>query len=126
MGESRGIRLLVGIDLAVLSDSEVSASFIDTASTLGKRVTWMIVRKVCDAKPEVLQDKDISDMLIAADEKSGNGIRKGPFSHWSKYQIYIQKGKTPQGIRWLFFATNLTRTLILTLVASLLPGLFQE
>lgn len=46
-------------------------------------------------------------MLIAADETSGTSfVRKGPFSHWSKYQIYIQKGKTPEGIRWLFFATN--------------------
>lgn len=46
---------------------------------------------------QVLCDKFLADLLLKADESE-----KKAFSHWSKYQILIQKGRTSEGIRWLF------------------------
>ncbi|CAL1156779.1 unnamed protein product, partial [Cladocopium goreaui] len=51
------------------------------------------------ANPDVLCDPDIAQLLLHADE-----AEKKAFSHWSKYQILVQKGRTPEGIRWLFMA----------------------
>lgn len=56
---------------------------------------------------EVLCDPDIAQLLLHADE-----AEKKAFSHWSKYQILVQKGRTPEGIRWLFMAVSLDWTYI--------------
>lgn len=51
---------------------------------------------------EVLPDKVLAELLLKADESD-----KKAFSHWSKFQILIQKGRTSEGIRWLFLGVPL-------------------
>lgn len=51
---------------------------------------------------QVLCDKVLTDLLLSADESE-----KKAFSHWSKYQILIQKGRSSEGIRWLFMGVFL-------------------
>lgn len=65
-------------------EEAVSPSFVDTACTMGNRV---------------LKDQDLANLLLSADED-----KKNPFNSWSKYQILIQQGKNPDGIKWVFFA----------------------
>ena len=54
------------------------------------------------ASSEVLKDQELANLLLAADED-----RKNPFNSWSKFQILIQQGKHPEGIKWVFFAVQL-------------------
>lgn len=51
-------------------------------------------------KSKVLCDPVLSKLLLEANEENHGGA----FSHWSKFQILIQKGKSPDGIRWCFIA----------------------
>ena len=39
----------------------------------------------------------MADLLLRADD-SGKSV----FDKWSKFQILIQQGRTPEGIRWVF------------------------
>lgn len=88
--------------------SKVSPSFIDTACTMGSRVSCLqgalgSVEPLLGFWPaEVLTDKLLADLLLKADESD-----KKAFSHWSKFQILIQKGRTSEGIRWLFLGVPL-------------------
>ena len=41
-------------------------------------------------------------MLLYADE-----VQCSAFQDWSKFQILVQQGKTPEGIKWCFFALQL-------------------
>ena len=50
------------------------------------------------ASSEVLKDQELANLLLAADED-----RKNPFNSWSKFQILIQQGKHPEGIKWVFY-----------------------
>ena len=51
----------------------------------------------------MLTDPDLAAMLLENDENE----KGGAFSHWSKFQIILQQGKTPEGIRWNFMAVCL-------------------
>ena len=51
---------------------------------------------------KVLKDKELANLLLTADNDKVN-----PFDKWSKFQILIQQGRTPEGIKWVFFALHL-------------------
>lgn len=52
---------------------------------------------------QVLKDPDLSALLLEADE-----TLKNPFDKWSKFQILIQQGRSPEQIKWIFFALSLS------------------
>lgn len=51
---------------------------------------------------QVFTDQKLTDMLCDADDKQLAAFKDG-----SKYQILVQQGKTPESIRWVFFALQL-------------------
>ena len=100
---------------------EVSASFVDTACTMGNRVSckhwysqsWCnsVYIVICNLPtsnclPSVLRDKQLAELLLKSDEEV-----KPIFDRWSKFQILIQQGRTPDGIKWVFNALCLVRWL---------------
>lgn len=51
---------------------------------------------------KVLADQGLAEMLRNADE-----MQLSVFRDWTKFQILIQQGKTPEGIKWVFMAAYL-------------------
>eukprot|EP00435_Cladocopium_sp_Y103_P048673 s811_g14.t1 len=76
--------------IKMISPMEMDVAFV--------RAAWMDrhdSEKMEEWRTSVLCDQCIADLLLHADESD-----KKAFSHWSKYQILVQKGRTAEGIRW--------------------------
>ena len=52
---------------------------------------------------KVLRDAKLADLLMRADEHP----KGSPFDHYTKLQAFVSKGKTEEGIRWVFCAACL-------------------
>ena len=51
----------------------------------------------------MLRDPKLAELLMAADEHPEGT----PFDHYTKLQLLINKGKSPEGLRWIFCAVLL-------------------